>query len=116
MNQILRQGSQLLNPGEEKTLITYYVPRGMKFRMEEVGNYTNNSIAFGYITWKVRVNGFARYPLDSVLDQIGSQNQLVAVGEEIGAAGGDVVTVTAENASGAPSAFAAGWVFKGRIS
>lgn len=113
---VYRQGSQSIAPGASATLITYHVSRNQRFDLTHFANYANSSIAFGYVTWRIKINGASRYPFDAILDQMGSQNEPMPVGDEVFVQGGDVVTVEAENAAGSPSTFGVGAVLKGTLS
>lgn len=113
--EIFRQGSQQIAAGASATLITFWVPRGNRLSLKEFGNYANAIGAFGNVVWRVKINGSARYPLDSISDQVGSQNQTMPIGNEIEAYGGDLVEVTAENALTAPQPYGAGAIIKGDL-
>ena len=110
------QGSNTaLAAGGTATLITITVPPNARFELDSFATYAGEVTAFGTCTWKYKINGVPRYPLNNIKDQIGEQgNPRQIFAADLGARGGDVVTLDVTNADSV--SHSVGGIIRGRFA
>lgn len=94
----LLETSQQLAAGGSVELYRFAVPPTATLTLRKLGNYTDAG-GWTYMTWRLRKNGIPVYPYENIKDQRGIGNT-PADTEPIVFSGGDVLSVTAENAHG----------------
>jgi len=99
---IYRQGSVNVQV-TPVTIVSYTVPYGQRVTLFEVATYAPDPTTFSFYAWKLRVNSVAVEPMSLQRDAIGSQEQLMSIGSEPRAYGGDIVSITGERVVGLSS-------------
>lgn len=80
----------------DTVIATINVPAKARMRIIKLGNYLGTVAAWGFVVWRLRVNGIVTAPYNAIMDQIGYAAQKEDA-ERLEFGGGSIITVTADN-------------------
>ncbi len=91
-----RPFSKTVTAGTELVIATIEVPSHGHLSLFRIGNYVDDTTAWGHVTWRVRRNGIPVSPIDEIKDEIG-WGALPGDVEAVDFKGGDVLDVLGVN-------------------